>query len=285
MNKCIYHKKKSLNLNGRLFDLTQPMVMGILNVTPDSFYDGGQFSRSADLLAQIHRMVDEGVDIFDVGAYSSRPGADDVSVEDELKRLLPALALIREHYPDLPISVDTFRSEVADEVITQYGVEIINDISGGELDEHMFDVIAKHKVVYVMMHMKGTPKTMTSLNHYDNLLADILTYFPEKLAVLKSKGVKDIIIDPGFGFAKDVDQNYELLSQLNVLDALEVPVLIGVSRKSMIYRLLGVSAAESLNGTSAVHMLALSRGANVLRVHDVRAARECIEIYKKIQRA
>lgn len=278
----IFNKKNSLNLRGQLIDLSTPKVMGILNITPDSFYDGGKYSDKASIKAHLQQMETDGVDIIDVGAYSSRPGANDVSSAEELKRLNTTLEIIREHNASIPISVDTFRSEVADAVLRDFKVEIINDISGGSLDNDMYDAVAKHKAAYILMHMRGTPQTMSSMTDYKNMVAEILYYFSEKIATLKSKGIMDVVIDPGFGFAKDLDQNYTLLSQMHLFDALEAPILAGISRKSMIYKLLDISPQESLNGTTAVNMLALTKGANILRVHDVKEAKECISIYNKM---
>lgn len=278
----IFNKKKTINLAGKLCSLSKPLVMGILNVTPDSFYDGGAYASEVDMHDGINRMLDEGVDIIDVGAYSSRPGAVDITAEEEIIRLSKALDILATFNLDIAVSVDTFRSEVADFVLSNYKVDIINDISAGELDAKMFDVVAKYDVAYIMMHMRGTPQTMTSMTSYDNIVAEMLTSFSAKINTLRAKGVRDIIIDPGFGFAKDLDQNFTLLSQLHLLNSLEVPVLVGLSRKSMIYKLLDNTPQESLNGTTAAHMLALSKGADILRVHDVKEAKECIAIYNKM---
>jgi dihydropteroate synthase len=277
----VYTPMTTINLNGELFDLSRPRVMGILNITPDSFYDGGAYAEEKDLRQRVQKMVNEGVDIIDVGAYSSRPGAVDISVKEELERLTFALPIIRDSAGDLPISVDTFRSEVAAFVLEHYHVEIINDISGGDLDDKMFDVVAHYGAAYMMMHMRGTPQTMTPLTTYNNMVAEILRSFSSKIRTLKSKGLNDIIIDPGFGFAKNLDQNYQLLSQLHLFNALQVPLLVGVSRKSMIFKLLQTTPQESLNGTTAAHMLALTKGAKILRVHDVKEAKECVAIYQK----
>ena len=276
----IYTQRKTLNLRGKLLDCSTPRVMGILNVTPDSFFDGGAYVDGKLLGKRVEEMVRQGADIIDVGAYSSRPGAVDISVEEEIERLRVALEVIVS-ITNVPLSVDTFRSRVADFVLRNYPVAIINDISGGDLDDEMYPVVAKHGAAYVMMHMRGTPQTMTSLNQYDHMGAEMMTEFTSKINRLKTYGVHDVMVDPGFGFAKDLDQNYKLLSQLHLFHALEVPLLVGVSRKSMIYNLLGTTAQESLNGTTALHMLALAEGANLLRVHDVKEAVECVTIYMK----
>lgn len=278
----IYTKKRTLNLRGKLYTLDQPKVMGILNVTPDSFYDGGQYHTEDTLRQRITQMLQEGADMIDVGAYSSRPGADDVSPAVETERLCGALDVIQTMGVDLPLSVDTFRSSVADVVLERYPVAMINDISGGKADDQMYDVVAKHQAAYVLMHMRGTPQTMQQHTQYDNLISDILLYFSERVKILKEKGLKDIIIDPGFGFAKDLDQNYRLLSELEVFEAIELPLLVGVSRKSMVYNLLQVSPDQALNGTTVIQTMALSKGADILRVHDVKAAKEAVAIMERI---
>ncbi|BDD00182.1 dihydropteroate synthase [Persicobacter psychrovividus] len=258
--------------------------MGILNVTPDSFFDGGKHQASQDRQAQVERIRDEGADIIDIGGYSSRPGAKEVSVKEELERVLSGIATVQEVWPEALISVDTFRSEVAEQAVMA-GAQLINDISGGQLDERMFEVVAKYQVPYIMMHMRGRPETMQSLTDYNNLTLEMVTYFQERIKMLKDLGVNDIILDPGFGFAKDLDQNYELLQQLDHFQLLELPLLVGLSRKSMIYKPLGITAEEALNGTTALHAIALMKGAKVLRVHDVKAAKECVELFNKMQGA
>lgn len=278
----MYTKKQSLNLRGTLYDLDSPKVMGIVNITPDSFFDGGRYNAKDVLRQRLEQLVDEGADMLDLGAYSSRPGADDVPVDEEKARLAQALDLIQELGLSLPISVDTFRSEIADWVLTSYPVAMINDITGGA-DAEMYEVIAKHQAVYVLMHMRGTPQTMMHHTKYKNLIAEILNYFSEKVKALKTCGVKDIIIDPGFGFAKDLDQNYRLLSELEVIYAMELPLLVGVSRKSMVYNLLQVSPDEALNGTTVIQTMALDKGADILRVHDVKAAKEAVAIMAKLR--
>lgn len=283
MKNIIYKPITTINLNGKLFDLSRPRVMGILNITPDSFYDGGNYNKTEKLRQRVSEMVGQGVDILDVGAYSSRPGAIDISVEEEVERLTFALDIIRDVARDLPISIDTFRSEVAAFVLEKYHVEIINDISGGDLDDKMYNVVAQYGVAYIMMHMRGTPQTMTTMTTYNNMVSEMLIAFSSKIKLLRSKGVNDIIIDPGFGFAKDLDQNYQLLSHLHLFSALEVPLLVGLSRKSMIFKLLENTPKESLNGTTAAHMLALTKGAKILRVHDVKEAKECVTIFERVE--
>ena len=278
-----YTSTTTIKLQGQLMDLSTPRVMGILNITPDSFYDGGSYPEADALRRTVMTMLNDGVDILDVGAYSSRPGAIDISVEEEMSRLTWALDIIREMKVQVAVSVDTFRSEIAAFVLEHYQVAIINDISGGDLDANMYDVVARYGAAYMMMHMRGTPQTMIQLSNYDHLMAEMLRDFSSKINKLKAKGVHDIIVDPGFGFAKDLDQNYQLLAQLHLMNALQVPLLVGVSRKSMIYKLLDTTPQASLNGTTALHMLALSQGATILRVHDVNEAKECITIFSKMK--
>ncbi len=256
--------------------------MGILNLTPDSFYDGGKYNSTDKALKQCARMLENGAAIIDLGAYSSRPGADFVSEEEEMKRIIPVVQAIAKEFPKAFISIDTFRSSVAN-VAVQEGASMINDISGGELDSNMFATVAHLKVPYILMHMKGTPQTMFQYTDYENLYTEISNYFLEKISQLQSLGVVDLVIDPGFGFAKTLDQNYELLNKLDLFKMLGVPILAGISRKSMIYKLLEVNPADSLNGTTAANMIALLKGANLLRVHDVKAAREAVLIFDKLK--
>lgn len=263
--------------------LSTPKVMGILNITPDSFFDGGSYTEHKQIEDRVLKMKAEGADIIDIGAYSSRPNAIDISVEEEIKRLNLALQIIKELEVNTPISIDTFRSEVAAFTLEKYQVEIINDIAAGELDAKMFDVIAEYKPAYIMMHMRGNPCTMTSLTDYNNITAELLQYFSKRLNILRQKGVNDIVVDPGFGFAKTLDQNYELLNKLDLFTTLETPLLAGMSRKSMLYKLLDCEAKDALNATSIANTLALTKGADILRVHDVKAAKECIEIYCKMK--
>lgn len=271
----------TLNLGGQLLSLATPRVMGILNVTPDSFYDGSRCPKKAEITERIHTIVREGADIIDIGGYSSRPHATDISPDEEMRRLSVGLEIIRKHYPDAFVSVDTFRAEVARRCVEEYGVQIINDISGGELDHKMFETAADLHVPYILMHMRGTPDTMMSLTDYDNLIGDMLYYFSERIARLESLGVNDIIIDPGFGFSKTLDDNYLLMKHLDEFARIGLPLLVGVSRKSMIYKYFGTTPAESLNGTTALNVLALLGGANILRVHDVREAVEAVRIVCK----
>jgi dihydropteroate synthase len=273
------YEKHFLNLKGDLVDVSIPLVMGVLNVTPDSFYDGGKYSQKKAILQQAEVMLSEGAHIIDIGGYSSRPGAEDISAEEEKKRVVESIKLVSKTFPTAYISVDTFRASVARESI-EAGACIINDISGGALDEEMFDTVAEMGVPYVLMHMRGTPQTMTQLTSYDNLLLDILDYFQLKVAQLRALGVADIIIDPGFGFAKTPSQSYELLGQLASFQVLNLPIMAGVSRKSMIYRKLGITPQEALNGTTVLNTIALMNGATILRVHDVKEAIETIKLYK-----
>lgn len=271
----------TLNLGGQLLSLATPRVMGILNVTPDSFYDGSRCPEKAEITERVHTIVREGADIIDIGGYSSRTHAADISPDEEMRRLSVGLEIIRKHYPDAFVSVDTFRAEVARRCVEEYGVQIINDISGGELDHKMFETAADLHVPYILMHMRGTPDTMMSLTDYDNLIGDMLYYFSERIARLESLGVNDIIIDPGFGFSKTLDDNYLLMKHLDEFARIGLPLLVGVSRKSMIYKYFGTTPAESLNGTTALNVLALLGGANILRVHDVREAVEAVRIVCK----
>ena len=256
--------------------------MGILNVTPDSFYDGGMYKNTSELLSQVYIMLKEGATFIDVGAYSSRPNAEDISENDELKRILPIIELILKEFPDALLSIDTFRSKIAKNCI-EAGACIINDISGGKLDEKMLQTVANLRVPYIMMHMKGRPQNMQSQTEYNNLVKDILFYFSERIAKARALGIVDIIIDPGFGFAKTTAQNYELLRQFEILKTLNLPVLAGISRKSMIYKPLKSSANEALNGTSVLNTIALQKGASMLRVHDVKEAVECITLLEQLK--
>lgn len=262
--------------------MQSPVVMGILNLTPDSFYDGGKYDSSAKVLEQATRLYEEGAFILDLGAYSSRPGAAQVSEEEEWNRLKGLIPLIKKQFPDQLIAVDTFRSEIAYRSL-QEGADIINDISGGFLDHRIWKVAAEHQAPYIAMHMKGTPETMQQLTEYTNLPLDVLDYFVELTRLARKEGLTDLILDPGFGFAKTLDQNYELLNKLDVLKPLQSIVLVGLSRKSMIYKSLGTEPSEALNGTTALHMAALMKGADILRVHDVKEALESITLYHKIR--
>lgn len=255
--------------------------MGILNVTPDSFFDGGAYKDEKSIIDQVEKMLNDGAAFIDIGGYSSRPGADYVSEANELNRVVPIVALILKHFPETLISIDTFRSRIAEQSINA-GAALINDISAGKLDSEMLTTIGKLGVPYIMMHMRGQPKTMQQHTNYKNLLKEVLSYFAERISAAHSEKINDIIIDPGFGFAKTLDQNYELLNAMELLQITEKPILAGVSRKSMIYKPLNTTAEHALNGTSALHMVALQKGASILRVHDVKEAAECVTLFNKL---
>ena len=272
----------TLRLSGKLLTLERPIVMGIVNVTPDSFFAGSRIDGERALRTRLDQLVREGAAIADLGAYSSRPGADEVSPEEEMKRLRPALQLLRDEYPTLPVSVDTFRSEVAQMAVEEYGASIINDISGGGLDPEMYRTVSRLQVPYILMHMKGNPQTMQSHTDYTDVTLEVLDYFIERIGQLLDLGLHDIILDPGFGFSKTTEQNYELLAHLDTLTKiLRQPLLVGLSRKTMIYRPLGCTPEDALGGTTFLHALALERGAKILRVHDVRPAAEAITLYEQ----
>ncbi len=271
----------TLNCKGDLIDLTRPKVMGVLNITPDSFYDGGKYKDEKSILTQTEKMLNEGATFIDVGAYSSRPGADVVSEDAELGRILPIVEVLLEAFPEIILSIDTFRSKVAEKCL-EVGAALINDISAGKQDKNMLPTIAKYKVPYIMMHMRGTPQTMQKQTDYKNLLVDILNYFSERIAEARKLGISDVVADPGFGFAKTLDQNYELLSKLELFQNLGLPILTGLSRKSMIYKTLDTTPENALNGTTALNMVAVMKGANILRVHDVKEAMECITLAVRI---
>ncbi len=270
----------TINTRGRLIDLKEPQVMGILNVTPDSFYSGSRKQTELEIRDRIEQIINEGGQMIDIGAYSSRPGADDVSPSEEMARLSKGMKILRDIAPDIPVSVDTFRADVAKMCVEELGVDIINDISGGQLDKDMFDTVARLGVPYILMHMKGNPQNMQNSPHYDDLMKEILLYFAEKVQRLRDLGQKDIILDPGFGFAKTLEHNYELMNHLEELKIFELPILSGISRKSMIYRLLGTTPLDALNGTSVLNTISLMKGASILRVHDVK---ECVEVVKVVQ--
>ena len=272
-----------INVNGRLMDLSKPQVMGILNVTPDSFYAGSRMETEKDIINRLHQITSEGASILDIGAYSSRSGAEHISAEEEMNRLRAGLDLVRKHQPEAVVSVDTFRADVAKMCVEEYGVAMINDISAGQLDAAMFGTIAQLGVPYIMMHMQGTPQDMQMNPHYDNLLKEVFLYFAERVQKLRDLGVKDIIIDPGFGFGKTLEHNYELMNHLDEFQLFELPLLVGISRKSMIYKLLGTTPEEALNGTTVLNTLALMKGANILRVHDVKAAKEAVTLVEKMK--
>ena len=272
-----------INVNGSLLDLSQPRVMGILNVTPDSFYAGSRTQTEAEIVRRVKQIVSEGAAIIDIGAYSSRPNADNVSAREEMERLRMGLKILFEIQPDAVVSVDTFRADVARMCVEEYGVAIINDIAAGEMDANMFHTVAALNVPYIMMHMQGTPQSMQQHPHYDNLLEEVLLYFARKVQQLRDLGVKDIILDPGFGFGKTIEHNYELLSHLEDFRIFELPLLVGVSRKSMIYRLLDITPQEALNGTTVLDTICLLKGADILRVHDVKEAVETVRIVQAMR--
>ncbi|WNH12989.1 dihydropteroate synthase [Thalassobellus suaedae] len=273
----------TINCKGKLIDLSSPKVMGILNITPDSFFDGGIHKNEKEILLHVEKMLNEGATFIDIGAYSSKPNADHVSEAEELSRIRPIVNLILKEFPETLISIDTFRSHVAKQCI-EAGACMINDISAGNLDDNMLRTIADLQVPYIMMHMRGTPQNMQQQTSYDNLVKDILFYFSERLSVARALGIIDIIIDPGFGFAKTLEQNYELLNKLELFNMIEKPLLVGVSRKSMIYKKLKTTANEALNGTSILNTIALQKGASILRVHDVKEAIECIKLVESLSR-
>ncbi|ARN79507.1 dihydropteroate synthase [Nonlabens spongiae] len=272
----------SLNINGKLLDLQIPVVMGIINCTPDSFYDGGATLTVDHALRQTEKMIHEGAKIIDVGGYSSRPDGQDISVEEEKSRVLPVIEAIAKRF-EVGLSCDSFRESVITQALS-HGANIVNDISAGKLDEEMLETVGSAQVPYIMMHMRGTPQTMKSLTNYENLITDINLYFSKRIAAARSHGINDIVIDAGFGFAKTVEQNYELLKKMNLLKAHDVPILAGLSRKSMIYKTLGIEAKDALNGTTALHMVALQKGASILRVHDVKEAVETIQLFQALQK-
>jgi dihydropteroate synthase len=276
-------KPRYIKTGSKLLDLETPRVMGILNVTPDSFYRGSRYNSSEELLKAAIRMIEEGADILDVGGYSSRPGAAEISQDEESNRVLKAIKLIAKELPEAIISVDTFRSEIACRAITECGAHIINDISGGDADVNMFAVVEKLNVPYILMHMKGEPRTMQNNPVYDDIVADILKWFGERIFRLHTAGVKDVIIDPGFGFGKTVEHNFELLKRLGDFSVAGLPLLVGVSRKTMIWKTLEITPEEALNGTTVLNTLALANGADILRVHDVREAVQAVRLFEKMR--
>ena len=278
-----FQKKTTLNAGGKLIDLSTPKVMGIINVTPDSFFADSRKTSTESALAQAEKMLNEGAAFLDIGAYSSRPGAQDISMQEEVDRLLPILEAIVHTFPDAALSVDTFRSSVAQLAINA-GAHIVNDISGGQLDDQMFATVAKLQVPYILMHMKGTPQNMTQLAEYDDVFAEVFDYFEAKYYELKMLGVHDVILDPGFGFAKASEHNYILLNRLHDFDILGLPILAGLSRKRMIYNATGGTAGDALNATTAANTIALMNGANILRVHDVKEAVEAVKIFGMLNR-
>ncbi|MEZ4802248.1 MAG: dihydropteroate synthase [Gelidibacter sp.] len=266
-----------INCKGQLIDFSSPKVMGILNLTPDSFYDGGKFQDELIALKQVEKMLNEGATFIDVGAYSSRPDAEDISEDEELKRILPIVELILKAFPEILISVDTFRGKIAKQCV-EAGACMVNDISAGKLDDTMLKTVANLHVPYVMMHLRGTPQTMKNLTHYDNVIKEILYYFSERITAARALGIVDLIVDPGFGFAKTIEQNYALLKNLELFKILELPLLVGMSRKSMVYSPLDLTSKEALNGTTVLNTIALQKGASILRVHDVKEAMECVNL-------
>jgi dihydropteroate synthase len=277
----LFCKKNTLNCKGKILSLATPKVMGILNVTPDSFYAGSRVVSGDEVLKRAETMIEEGAAILDIGGYSSRPGAADVSYEEERERVIPAIRRIIQALPDCPLSVDTFRARIAEEAV-DHGAAIINDISGGTLDADMVATAGRLKVPYVLMHMRGTPQSMTQLTDYENLVLELVNYFEKKVTALYAAGVTDIILDPGFGFAKTIDQNYEVLSRLTDFKILELPLLVGVSRKTMVYRPAQTDSSGALAGTVCLNTIALMKGAAILRVHDVKEAAQTVQLFKKV---
>lgn len=273
----------TINVNGQLLDLSTPKVMGIVNLTPDSFFEGSRAQTAEQVAQRVRQLLTEGADMLDVGAYSSRPGAYDLPMEEEMRRLREGLTVLRKEAPDAIVSVDTFRADVAKMCIEEYGVSIINDIAGGELDSNMFATIARAHVPYIIMHMQGTPQNMQQAPHYEDVLKEVMLHLAKKVRTLQEMKVNDIILDPGFGFGKTVAHNFELLAHLNEFDIFQLPLLVGVSRKSMVYKTLGITPAEALNGTTVLHTIALSKGANILRVHDVKEAVEAIRLWQNVK--
>lgn len=272
----------TINVNGELIDFSEPKIAGILNLTEDSFYDGGKYSTMDKALKQTEKLIVDGADFIDIGGQSTRPGADFLSAEVELKRIIPVLRQIKKEFPDSKISVDTFWSKVAEETVNE-GAGMINDISGGNIDENMFSTIGRLKVPYVLMHMKGTPKTMSQQTNYKDLILDINYFFSEKINELKELGVNDILLDPGFGFSKTMEQNYEIMKNLDKFAIFNLPLYVGISRKGMIYKLLNTTAQKILTPTSALHLYALEHGAHLLRVHDVKEAKEIIKLWEMLR--
>lgn len=271
-----------INCKGRLVDFSTPKVMGILNLTPDSFYDGGRHTSSEKYLHQTERMLKEGATFIDVGAYSSRPGAAEIPTKEELKRLLPVVEVLVEEFPEIILSIDTFRSEVAQKAV-EAGAAVINDISAGNLDDKMMETVAQLQVPYIMMHMKGDPKTMKDLNQYEDLVQDVLFYFSQKIAQARDLGINDLIIDPGFGFSKNISQNFEMLNKLELFKNMDLPLLSGISRKSLIYKTFNTTPDEALNGTTVLNTVSLMKGADILRVHDVKEAVECVKLLQRLK--
>ena len=271
-----------INIKGNLLDLNKPKIMGILNVTPDSFFDGGLYNTEKKVDIQVIKMIEDGMDILDVGGYSSRPGAKEISINEEIDRVIPVVKFIRKTYPELILSVDTFRSEVARNCL-DLGIDIINDISAGCIDKNILDVVAEYNCPYIMMHMKGTPQTMQINPEYENLIKELLIYFAKRIYLAREKGIIDIIVDPGFGFGKTLDHNYTIMKKIENFKHLDLPILVGISRKSFITKQLDIDKKDSLNGTTALNMYFLEKNVNILRVHDVKEAKECIMLHEKIK--
>ncbi len=273
----------TLSIHGQLLSLHEPQVMGILNITPDSFYSGSRTEAEDDICRRLHQLMDEGADMIDVGAYSTRPGADDVSEEEEMERLRRGLRVVRREFPDVPVSVDTFRASVARMAVEEEGADIVNDISGGDMDRQMFRTVARLHVPYVLMHMQGVPRSMQQAPHYDNVRREVMVHLAERVDLLHQMGVADVVVDPGFGFGKTLDHNYELMEHLEDFHELGCPLLVGISRKSMIYKLVGGTPQTALNGTTVLNTVALLKGAHILRVHDVAPAVEAKKMYLKLK--
>lgn len=273
----------TLNIRGKLIDLSTQKVMGILNVTPDSFYDGGYYNSNAKILKRVEKMIEDGAAIIDIGGYSSRPGADDIAESIELERVVPTLKDCKKYFPETYFSIDTFRSKVAEECIYN-GADIINDISGGNLDNNMMKVVGKFQIPYIIMHMKGNPSNMVKKAKYDDIIGELISYFSKKIDKAAKFNIKDIVIDPGFGFAKNISQNFELLNNLDFFKNLEKPLLVGLSRKSMIYKTLNIKPDKALNGSTVLHTISLIKGADILRVHDVKEAVECIKLVEELKK-
>ncbi|MEH6659333.1 dihydropteroate synthase [Leeuwenhoekiella marinoflava] len=272
---------RSINCKGKLIDLNTPKVMGILNITPDSFYDGGSYKNEQDILKQAEKMLADGATFIDVGAYSSRPGAKDISVDEECSRLIPVVELLVKTFPDILLSIDSFRAKVASEAVSA-GAALVNDISAGLLDEQMLQTVSELQVPYILMHMRGTPQTMKTRTQYEDLIQEVILYLSERVAAARALGINDIVVDPGLGFAKTVSQNFELLNATNQFQILDLPMLVGLSRKSMITKILDIDAQSALNGTTVLNTIALQKGASILRVHDVKEAMEAVKLYEAL---
>ncbi len=279
----IIEKKPTINCNGKILDLSTPKIMGILNITPDSFFDGNKYNSEKKIITRVNEMLEQGADIIDIGAMSSRPGAKIITEQEEAARLFPVLKLLNKNFKNLIISIDTLRANIAEKSINDFKVAIINDISAGDYDKEMFDIIEKYNVPYIIMHMKGLPENMQNNTNYNNVVNEIIKYFTDKVYELKQRKINDIIIDPGFGFGKTLDQNYYLLKKLDNFKVFNLPILVGLSRKSMIYKHLDITPKRALNGTSVLNLVSLQNGANILRVHDITEAKQVIKLFKKLK--